>query len=160
MPLFTTSRKPCARSRTLVKELARIVPGSATQSRGKKAIDDVAEDARHAGHTHVAVITESHGNPAAIRAFRVTEDGWRWHESEFLIKGLKLSRDFGNRVHRADEIAVDDTIGFANALGIEHGEGDTELRAAKDSITFFQAGEEVGPRITLRGIRHGNADKD
>jgi len=160
MAFFTTSRKPCARSRTFVKEMARIVPGSATQTRGKKAIDDVAEDARQGGHGVVAVVTESHGNPASIRAFRVTEDGWSWHENEFLLKSVKLSREFGAHVHRAEEITVDDTIGFAKALGIEPGESDTELRATKEGITFFQAGEEVGPRITLRGIRHADADTD
>ncbi|MCK4327578.1 MAG: hypothetical protein KAW41_03810 [Candidatus Diapherotrites archaeon] len=148
MPLFTTSRKPCARVRSLVKEMARLIPGSVSLTRGKQPIDSVAEKARQEGYSVVAVVTGRHGNPSSIRVLEVDEAGWEWGK-EFPIKGVRLGREFG-RSKRPDALAVEDEIGFAEALGVEPGESDTVLSANKDAITFIQGGAEVGPRLHLR----------
>lgn len=153
MPAFTTSRKPCARVRTFVKDLARVIPESVTISRGKRAIDDIAEEARRAGYSRVAVITEMHGNPHSVRVLEVSESDWEWLPKSFVIKGVKLCREFSIPARRTNKLKTDDKIGFAKALGVESGESDTVLKADKTVITFIQAGKEVGPRLVLKEIR-------
>ncbi|MFC2174609.1 hypothetical protein ACFLQ2_01955 [archaeon] len=152
MPLFTTSRKPCARVRSLVKELVRMVPGSDAMARGKQSVDEVAEKARQMGFPIVAVITEMHGNPASIRFLSVDDAGWEWGK-QIPLKSVKLARDFG-RCKKPDALRLDDEIGFAKLLGVEAEESDTMLTAKKDAVTFLQNGEEVGPRLSIRTEKH------
>ena len=125
-----------------------MVPGSAVLSRGKQPIDSVAEKARQEGFSVVAVATEMHGNPASIRVLHVGEGGWEWGK-QFAIKSVKLGREFG-RSKRPDSLCVEDEIGLAEELGIEHGESETMLSAKQGAVTFFQGGAEVGPRLVLR----------
>jgi len=125
-----------------------MVPGSEPLSRGKQSIDSVAEKARQMGFPLVVVITDRHGNPASMRIMQVDEAGWQWCK-QFTLKSVKLGREFG-RVKKPDALTIEGETGFAKALGIEAEESDTTLSATKDTITFFQGGEEVGPRLSLR----------
>ena len=150
MPLFTTSRKPCARVRTLVKDLARLVPESETLSRGKQSVNDVAESARRMGYPRVAVVTEMHGNPRTIRVLSVSESGWEWLPKQFAVKGVRLCREFEARVRRAEALKAEDGIGFSGALGVQSQDSGTVLKATNEAITFFQGGAEVGPRLSLK----------
>ena len=150
MPLFTTSRKPCAKVRSFVKELVRLVPNSELISRGKQSVDSLAEYAKANGYPRVIVVTGMHGNPASIRALQVDESGWEWSQKKFFFKSVKLSREFGIRVKAPDALNTEDGIGFAKTLGIEPGDSDTLLKATKNTITFFQDGQEVGPRMVLK----------
>ena len=149
MPLFSSSRKPAARTRTFLKELVRVIPNSELVGRGKQPIDALADKARQLGYSRVAIATEMHGNPHSIRVLDVDEASWRWL-GQFTIKSVKLSRDFGKRVSRPEGILVEGRRSFADALGIEPEESSTVLRETKEAITFFQNGKEVGPRMVLK----------
>ncbi len=148
MPLFSSSRKPSARTRAFIKELARVVPGSEAIGRGKQPIEKLAEAARQKGYSRVAVVTEMHGNPHTLRVLDVDEEGWRWIGG-VAFKSVKLAREFGGRTRRPDMIASSGSHAFASLLGIKAGDSSTVLQQSNSEITFFQDGKEVGPRMVL-----------
>ena len=150
MPLFSSSRKPAARTRTFLKELVRIIPDSTLVGRGKQPIDAITEDARQQGYRRVAIVTEMHGNPHSIGIIDVDETGWHWLEGRVVMKSVKLSREFGSRVSHPNGIAVEGKSHFAKALGIEPAESNTIMKETDNAISFFQNGEEVGPRMVLK----------
>ena len=150
MPLFTTSRKPCAKVRTFIKELVRMVPDSELISRGKQSVESLAEYARANGYPIVVVVTGMHGNPSSIRILKVNESSWKWTEREFRFKSVKLSREFGIRVKTPISLEIDDKSGFAEMLGIDPAESSTILKATEGTITFFQNEQEVGPKMVLK----------
>lgn len=139
-------------------ELVRLVPGSAILARGKQSVDEVAESARAAGYQIVALVTELHGNPNEIRVMEVDEAGWRWLPESFIVRSLRLSREFGTRVHPPDALQVDGRSLFAKSLGIEPEESDTAIREVGGTLTFLQDGKEVGPRMSIKAVRHEAGD--
>ena len=149
MVLITTSRKPCARTRTFIKEFARMLPDTVSVNRGKMGVEELAEFARAEGHSIVVVVTDAHGNPSSLRLLGIDESGWKPLD-EIHLKSVKLRREFGINVPKPITLLVDDPAGLLEHLGIESGESEVTLSAGKDTITFFYNGNEVGPRMVLR----------
>ncbi len=140
--------------RSLLKDLVRVIPESESFSRGKQSIDDVVENARQAGFSIVVVVTGMHGNPRDIRFLQITESSWKWLPKTFVLKSVKLTREFETRSQRTDALDIEDNIGFSESLGLEAEESETLLRATSNSISFFQNNEEIGPRMMLKEVRN------
>jgi rRNA maturation protein Rpf1 len=150
--LLSSSRKPCARTRTLLKDLTRLLPQSAIANRGKMSVEDLAETARGAGLNRVIIVCDSHGNPGEIRFVRVEEDEWAWL-ARWRVRGVKLAREYDEpAMPRAAEISVDDGK-VAGLFGIEPEESGFELRSQGGVLSFWRDGSEIGPRLKFEEVR-------
>jgi len=76
--LFTTGRNPCAESRELSRALASVVPGSISEARGKKAIEDVVSRARLLGKRRIAIISSENERVSEINFAAVRGSSWEW----------------------------------------------------------------------------------
>jgi rRNA maturation protein Rpf1 len=81
---ITTSRKPSALARKLIKILA-IILHAKRENRGKRSLDEVVARAENFGRRRVAVIFERNGNPYSLNFY---EDGWL--EPEVRMKSFKI----------------------------------------------------------------------
>jgi len=77
MILVTTSRKPGQSTRTFSKRLALLIPNAVYDSRGKKGVADLLEQAKSAGLRRILVVCELHGVPAELRFM---DSGGNWQE--------------------------------------------------------------------------------
>jgi len=94
--LLTTSRKPSAATRRLAKSLALCFPFSKYSSRGKSSMLGFVHAAGLAGHSRLAVINDSKGNPSQISFARIIPEktgyGFEWIEKIIVIKSCKLGQ--------------------------------------------------------------------
>ena len=153
--LVTTSRKPCARTRTLAKDLHHILLHSKYFNRGKSSLDHVAELARANGFDHALIISERNGNPSQLRFIEVFEDDWQWVGPSINIQSVKLCREFqGYKRTKPQAITVDDTLGIASLFSAEvSDEGPIALKLDKEKISFYFSEKEIGPRMVISSIR-------
>lgn len=97
MIIITTSHRPSPRTRTFIKDLSSVLPGSHRINRGHKTLIELALEAKRRGSKYVAIVTEREGNPGAINLYEVTEEA-SVHPAltkiaTLIIKGIKLSKE-------------------------------------------------------------------
>ena len=149
--LLSSSRKPCARTRTLLKDLTRLLPQSAIANRGKMSVEDLAETARGAGLNRVIIVCDSHGNPGEIRFVRVEEDEWSWL-ARLKVRSVKLAREYDEpSMPRADALSIEDGK-IADLFGIEPEESGFELRSQGGVLSFWRDDAEIGPRLKVEEL--------
>ena len=94
--LITTSHKPIPRTRSFVKDLASILPGSETITRGKKTLEELAIEAHRYKCRYFMIVGERRGNPSLIRIYRIDYTGkipLIKHVASIIISGVTLSRE-------------------------------------------------------------------
>lgn len=163
--VITTSRRPSPRTRSFIKDLVSVVPGSVRVTRGHMSMEELAREAVIRGADRVVVVGERRGNPGIIRVYRV-EPGLRLRNTvSFIVRGVTLSREAGNGqpgLRRAllvesdgseiaDEVAEAFIIGFGARVGGPRGSIVASIRGAGDEalVEFSWRGRSVGPRIRL-----------
>lgn len=166
--LVTTSRRPTPRIRSLVKDLASILPRAEKFTRGHYSMVELSVEARLRGADKVVVVGGKRGNPSIIRIYKVTDEGLE-NTVSFIVKGVALSRELkrplpemspsriivetdGNQI--SDEFAD----AFIKAFDAKVFERPREtdivavLAAESDSVVrveFRFRGSPVGPRLRL-----------
>ena len=174
MILLTTSRRPTRRIRTLLHDLASVIPGTTRINRGKLSLDRLAEEATGRGIEKVVIIDRWKGGPGRIRLFTVGRSGLTEVNPRIYVRGIKLQREFGTerrpkvrslsiRGLKEEEPEVERLLTIlsefleAPILGTDELKRcDAEMRLTLDElgrirISFFLHPEmvEVGPRIIL-----------
>jgi U3 small nucleolar ribonucleoprotein protein IMP4 len=136
--LFTTSRAPSPRTRSLVKELASLVPGGTRLTRGHLTLDEIAAIARVHGADRVTILGERRGNPSIIRVYKVTnppDPPGLINIVTIIVRGVSLARERGVRRPPRPEV-----------LYVEASEGGEEY--AEALIRAWHA------RLLRRGVRY------
>ncbi len=152
--LITTSRRPSPRTRSLVKDLAALFPGSYRLTRGHMTLEELALEARSIGADRVLIVGERRGNPSILR-FYEPRGRSLVNIVTILVKGVKLSREAGTGTPagpRGVAIIYDDSgeaMEMAEALmrGLK-----ARLRPGRDDvvITLEGRGGEVLARFRYR----------
>jgi len=172
--LLTTSRRPTGRLRTFCRDLANSIPDVTRVNRGKMSLDGVAEKAIMLEADWVVVVDRWHGGPGKISLFQVSSTGLKPVPPLMLIKGIRLRREFEERIRRARSSAI--TVEPENSAELTRtaerlskffglpvlslGEASENHRASMlfsfDSsrhiqITFMLLSRmvEIGPRVTM-----------
>lgn len=105
--LLTTSRNPSRRTRTLIKDLAHVIPKATRISRGTKNLYELAAEALASRNTLLVVVSTRKGNPGTISFFRVTEQGYFQLPLELSLKGVKLRYEITRqRIPRGDALLI------------------------------------------------------
>lgn len=113
MILVTTSHRPSSRTRSFIKDLSSILPGSYKTNRGHKTLLELAIEARRHGLSYVAIVADHGGNPGAINLYEVVEEASMSPKlikiATLVIKGVKLSRENPDvvRIYGISKINVD-----------------------------------------------------
>ncbi len=93
MILIVSSRRPAQRTRSLVKDLNRVIPNSARMNRGKKSIKDLQKIAVGMGYDRIMLIGSKGGEPSTIRFLRVFPDGFEYIDGWLKIIHVTLRRE-------------------------------------------------------------------
>ncbi len=153
MPVFlSSSRKPCARTRTLLKDFNRLLPDSVMVNRGKTGVSGLVDAARNKGLGRVAIVGDRHGNPGEIRFIELDEDSWDWLPIRLRIRSIKLARDFDGPMPKASALEATDGM-IANAFGIESEEGDVRMDFDGTKLSFWKGDDEIGPRLLVEVLK-------
>jgi U3 small nucleolar ribonucleoprotein protein IMP4 len=106
MPLLiTTSRRPTRRTRTLIKELSRVIPGSIKMNRGKMSFDDLKELMIKKGITRLLLIDTRKGNPSRLNFMVLSSKGLK-RKLIIIIDGVILQLDKRMQVRFSDIIDI------------------------------------------------------
>ncbi|MFH0986718.1 MAG: hypothetical protein V1911_01575 [Candidatus Micrarchaeota archaeon] len=142
MLIFTTSRKPKHMTRIIARTLANLIPGSRYIARGKAAVDSLAETASQLGYERIAIVGESHGNPAKISFADISKDCWDWNKAEVSIK----SAEAADKKTKAGELKIEDSSGLKlEELFIAESEPEAEiaLKADEKKMAFEKDGKKL-----------------
>ncbi|MEB2836721.1 MAG: hypothetical protein GSR80_000671 [Desulfurococcales archaeon] len=108
--LFTTSRAPSPRTRSLTKDLAAVIPGGFRVTRGHLTMEELAAIARIRGADRVTIIGERRGNPSILRVYEAARPPLRpslRNIVTLIIRGVALSRERGARPLRGGALYVE-----------------------------------------------------
>ena len=98
MPLLiTTSRQPSRRTRTLAKELNRVIPGSIKLNRGKMSFNKLKEYMIQKGFSKLMIIETRKGNPSILQLLTLSEKGFI-RNLIFKINNLIMQMDKNQKV--------------------------------------------------------------
>jgi U3 small nucleolar ribonucleoprotein protein IMP4 len=103
---ITSSRRPSIRTRTFIKELERVIPGSRRVVRGKKALEDLLELMIREGVSHLLIIDNVRGNPYSIRIYEAAP-GLPKLLCRIYIKGVSLQVDV-KRKRSISQLEIED----------------------------------------------------
>lgn len=174
--VFTTSRRPSRRTRSLINELVRCIPNSFKLSRGKKSLVELTHELISLSAKYFAVVFEYRGNPRRITFYKL------YHEPRgpkplfsIIMEGVKLrreikGRDLEKRPQRELLIDIygcetDECFKLADllmeALNAKVSSAKSDIRLVlsnRDSrlieVSFINAsGEVVGPVIKVSKVR-------
>lgn len=113
MILITASRRPSPRTRSFIKDLVSILPGSKRVNRGHKSLTELAIEAISNNLKYVMVVTERRGNPGSLMIYEVSGTApYRVslkRISRIILSGVKLSRENpeSSKSYGAKTIGVD-----------------------------------------------------
>lgn len=92
--IITTSREPSRRSRSFIKDLARVIPNSLKLNRGKATYEDLARIAINKNAYGVLMTLEMKGNPSALSFWSLNRDSNTLVKRILIqIKSVKLLRE-------------------------------------------------------------------
>ncbi len=97
MILIVSSRRPAQRTRSLIKDLSRVIPHSARMNRGKKSIKDLQKIAVGMGYDRVMLIGSKGGKPSTIKFLKVSPDSFEYTKGELKITRTTLRREITKR---------------------------------------------------------------
>ncbi|MEB3816493.1 MAG: hypothetical protein LRS46_00920 [Desulfurococcales archaeon] len=168
--IFTTSRAPSPRTRSLVRDLVSVIPGASRLTRGHLTLEEIAAIARTRGADRVTIIGERRGNPSILRVYSVSpppEPPALRNIVTILVAGVALSRERGTaRSVKAPGLCVraeDGLEDYAEAL-ILAWHARIALRGCKGVIAHirraprgseavlefeYPEGRPVGPRLRI-----------
>jgi len=169
--VITTSRRPSPRTRSLVKDLVRVIPGATRITRGHLTMQELARDAILMGADRVVIVGERRGNPSILRFYRPARSPLRLDNIvTLLIKGVTLAREAGNRFPPSNirSISVDpdpsglaEEIAEALIIALNAGIGDKgdvivklESRGGEALLYFTYKGDTIGPRLRIAKPRN------
>jgi U3 small nucleolar ribonucleoprotein protein IMP4 len=92
--LFSTSRNPSRRTRTLIKDLTWVFPRASRIPRGTKNIYELAAMALAARASSLVIVSTRKGNPGRMSFYRVTEQKYFQLPLEMSLTGVKLRNEF------------------------------------------------------------------
>ena len=178
--IFTTTRRPSPRTRSLLKDLVDIIPRAIRLTRGHMSMEELWVEARSREAQRVAVIASRKGNPSLIRFYNVGVSELE-HIASLRINGVSLAREYGapspsGASKRAstmlvyldseDEVPASvaeilvTALGAAVALRPEAGPESVVAVVASSrksegeaSLYFLHAGKQVGPRLRVSPTR-------
>ncbi len=161
-----------------MKDLARALPEAKRINRGKSSISDLAEKAYSLGASRVVIVDQIKGNPSRLRFLNTSSRPPQWEKS-VLLGGVALHREITRKRFPSVDSSIvafsDESLallaealsrGFSLPIAEEARSLSDEELLAHDSILFLyirgqkraasfflpDTGEEVGPRLYLRGI--------
>jgi rRNA maturation protein Rpf1 len=102
--LLTTSRRPVKNTRTFCKDLSNIFPNVVRVNRGKLSLGGVAEKALELDAEKTIIIGKWMGDSGKIQLFKTSEKGLDVIPPLIYVKGVKLSRDFKEKVPRGRKL--------------------------------------------------------
>lgn len=113
--LITTSHRPSYRTRSFIKELASVMPGSVRTHRGKKTLLHLAFEARKNRARYIIVVCEKKGNPSLLRIYEVPQVVTQpatniiKHRASIVLSGVRLSRETpdSSRVYNPETVNID-----------------------------------------------------
>ncbi len=105
--IVTSSRHVNARVRSLVKELARVIPGAIKLNRGKLSIEELFSLAKGLGAKRVVIVCRGlMGNPGRIIFLDTSEEEVSFYPLILRILGVKLAREHGVKATRPRGLVV------------------------------------------------------
>ncbi|MCE4602472.1 MAG: hypothetical protein F7C08_03395 [Desulfurococcales archaeon] len=120
--IITTSRRPSPRTRSLVKDLAGVIPGATRLTRGHLTYQELSIEAATLGADRVVVVGEKRGNPSIMRIYEPIPPKGLNNIVTLIIKGVKLAREAGvpsrarARFLRVEHDGSEDSMEVAEAL--------------------------------------------
>lgn len=166
--LVTSSRRPTPRIRSLVKDLAGILPGAEKFTRGHYSMRELASEALLRGASRVIIVGGRKGNPSIIRVYEVRSGGLD-NIVTFIVKGVALSRELRRPLPKekptgmivetdGDPVSDEFADAFIEAfsarvfeeprqgdiVAVINVEGDNKVR-----VEYMFRGRLVGPRLKL-----------
>ncbi len=165
--IITTSRKPSRRTRTLGRDLSRVLNGVYV-TRGKANLGTLAEKARNDGEFRIIILSDIHGNPGKIQSIVVTEDSWHWHPLIINLSGVSLQREVlasqGVRIRKVSlpDLMVEnhtneDIVDFFQ-VSLDP-ESKNKMLVEESRITFYMGSREIGPRLLVKEWYHAGKDR-
>jgi rRNA maturation protein Rpf1 len=104
--LLTTSLRPTRRVRSFCNDIQRVLPNVIRVTRGKLALDALAEKALELNANGVVVVERWKGEPSKITFYRVTSKGLETFFPILFLANVKLQRDYGQIYKPVGKIAV------------------------------------------------------
>jgi len=176
MMLITTSRRPSRRTRSFIRDLFRVIPGSKRVNRGKSNISDLCLKALREGLNRVLIVETKYGNPSAFIFILVNPDKTYKHLSEVTIRSVTLRREmtskrvpnieglclaFLEQAPPQNEIIEALRIGFGvdtvhRISDIEDLKGEVEedvafvISSSRSTFYYVPTGMELGPRMKFK----------
>lgn len=91
--LLTTSRDPSPRTRSFVRDLARVIPWSFHFTRGSCSLNDIADELATLGIIRAMIIHERKGNPSRAAFYKLVDGKLVERDYRVRIKGITLARE-------------------------------------------------------------------
>ncbi len=155
MILITTSRKPSRKTRSLARELSRMIPFSTYITRGKKPIEDLVEIARTKGYNRIAILKEKHGNPFKFDFIEIDGANWNYLDESLIFNLIKLQREIIKDKIKFEDIKFDGDQKIKEFFNIFEERLDTKnvMCAKRGFLTFLKNGKEIGPVLKYRVVK-------
>lgn len=169
--LITSSRSPNAAVRSLVKDIASVVPGSIRLSRGKAGFRELQALALELKVKNVLLIERSQGAPGRLQFLRVGAAHLQPESPVLDLKSVTLRRDYNmtsrDRIRSLSILQPEEpelrriAAAFANKLEIpvvrdieEQLSGSASLRlftheSSLGLLTFYAEEKQIGPTMIL-----------
>ncbi|MEA2069713.1 MAG: hypothetical protein U9O98_00320 [Asgard group archaeon] len=102
--VITTSRNPSQRTRSLLRDVVRVIPWSFHFTRGSCSLKDLANELTVLGINRCLIVHERKGNPAVIKFYKLIEGVLVERDYRIKLKGVTLARelDRGRSVFTAE----------------------------------------------------------
>ena len=91
---FTTSRDPSNKTRTFLKDIISVIPGSKKFTRGTQNLSFTLTKLHSEGFEVAVVINSVKGNPNFWRVFNLSSSEYEEFPFAIKLRGLTLSRDY------------------------------------------------------------------
>lgn len=160
--VVTTSRKPSQRTRSFVKDLARVLGGK-TLTRGKTPLREIL-----ANYPKVIIVEEYRGNPGKLKFYDIEKN-----KLILLFISVKLQREVCGRnvENREGKIKMEfygDTLNYKDLFydffkDFNILSEDSSFRMCFEDnpkgeeplfyIQFYRGDRKIGPLITVKGLR-------
>ncbi len=156
MNYITTSRKPCDRVKSFVKDLAFLFSAQYI-TRGKNSISDLIADARYKGVNKIIIITEKNGNPFQILTLNVNEKTWDWSETYF-ITILKTRSEITSEKpkFRAFDLKTEnkELIFLLKSVNAKYSsEANAKVKDKGKGVSIYYDKKEIGPAFKVEWAR-------
>ncbi len=94
---ITTSRRPTTRTRSLLKDLASVIPNAVRIVRGHATLEKLALEAFDVGADRIVVLRNWKGNPKFVDFYEVLGPGEYRKLCTLTLKGFKLIKECGSQ---------------------------------------------------------------